>query len=201
MKLSIAEHGDISGYIKDIYFSMSYTYFQMGDRENQLECLKKSLEISEKVYGKVHQETAVCYEALYKQYISRWHENHDKLFLDKCSEMIENLIEAQSSHNGEESMEVAEWYMEYSDFLRLKNDEDGCCSYMKIAMGLYSNLIEDTDELWSDLYCRASDSFLHFDDKEKSLEYLDKAIEICEVTCDIEAVESLLKYRNDTFKI
>ena len=199
MELSIAEHGEISGYVKDIYFSMSYTYFQMGDRENQLECLKKCLEISEKVYGKIHQETAICYEALYKQYISKWHENHENLLLDKCSEMIENLIEAQSSHNGEESMEVAEWYMEYSDFLRLKNDEDGCYTYMKTAMELYSNLIEDTDELWINIYCRASDSFLYFGDTEKSLEYLEKAIEISEITDDIEAVKSLQKYRKDTF--
>ena len=161
--------------------------------------MKKCLEISEKVYGKIHQETAICYEALYKQYISKWHENHENLLLDKCSEMIENLIEAQSSHNGEESMEVAEWYMEYSDFLRLKNDEDGCYTYMKTAMELYSNLIEDTDELWINIYCRASDSFLYFGDTEKSLEYLEKAIEISEITDDIEAVKSLQKYRKDTF--
>ena len=66
---------------------------------------------------------------------------------------------------------------------------------------LYSNLLEDADELWSDLYCRASDSFLHFDDKEKSLEYLDKAIEICEITDDTETLEALFEYRKDTFKI
>ncbi len=200
MELSIAEHGEISGYVKDIYFSMSYTYFQMGDRENQLECLKKCLEISEKVYGKVHQETAICYEVLYKNSIAKWHENHDNLLLDKCSDMIENLIEAQIALNGEESIEVAEWCMEYSDLLRLKNDEEGCYSFMKTAMGLYSNFIEDTDELWSNLYCRASDSLLHFGDTEKSLAYLDRAIEICEITDDAETLETLLEYRKAIFE-
>lgn len=197
MELSVTEHGKNSGYIKDIYFSMSYTYSQMGDRENQLECLKKCLEISEKVYGKVHQETAICYEALYRQYISRWHENHDNLLLDKCSDMLENLIEAQISLNGEVSIQVAEWCMEYSDLLRLKNDEDGCYSSMGIAMELYSDLLEEDDELWSNLYCRASDSFFHFGDKEKSLEYLDRAIEIID---DTETLETLLEYRKATFE-
>lgn len=69
---------------------------------------------------------------------------------------------------------------------------------MKTAMELYNDLLDEDNELWGDLYCRASDSFLYFGDTEKSFEYLNRAIEI---TDDTETLEALLEYRKDTFKI
>lgn len=122
MELRINEHGKISGNVKDVYWSMAITYLKKGDVVKRTEYLKKSLEISEKVYGKKHLETAYAYEALYRQYITQWHDTHENMLLDECTQLLENLIEAKIALNAEESMEVAEWYMEYSDLLRLKND-------------------------------------------------------------------------------
>ncbi|MGN0620639.1 MAG: tetratricopeptide repeat protein [Porcipelethomonas sp.] len=197
LELNVQEHGKISGYVKDTYLSMSLTYFRMGDIKRQTECLKKCLEISELVYGKVHRETLLCYECLYKQYITEWHESHDDVLFDECQKLLENLIEAQVTLNGEESEEAAQWYMEYSDFLRLKNDEDGCNSFMETAIRIYSNLLEEDDAMWIDLCCRASDSCLHFGKNEESLRYLENAITLCEINDETELLESLMKYKDD----
>lgn len=198
-ELLSAEFGEISGAVQDVYLSMALAYYEAGDREHQTECLEKHLEISEQVYGKLHQETALSYELLYKQYLAAWQESLDTALLESCAELVRNLICAQEFLNGEDSPEAAEWTMEYSDLLRLMGQEEPCYLNMKKAFRLYEDLLDADDMKWVDLCCRASDSFLFFGESDQSLQYLEQAIRICDVNGDEETLEQLSDYREVIF--
>lgn len=179
LKIKENVHGEKSGSVDMLYWSIGLVYLEMQDYDQGIIYLNTALEISKKTYGQIHEENIPFYLHLYSAYIKKWHDLDDISALEQAAALMPERIEMQCALTGEVSRETAALYMEYSDALRFLDEKGECFENMKIAMRIYDALLDKDDPQWIDIYCCACDSFVYYNENEKAVKVLKKAILLC----------------------
>ena len=153
---------------------------------------EKACVLSEQLYGAEHVETADVCRSYHEALFDIWQLTDQIDYLVYSAERLLQSIQGLRTVHGENSLELAESYMECSATYRMLKDYDLCMQYAKLGMEIYESHYDAEEQAMIQPVCILGDNYDAFGEIDRAKREYRRAVNICRANGMEELAEQLM---------